>query len=436
MAHPHTAHAIATLVEECTTEWGIPKEKVLTIITDNGSNMVAAFRRNSEEDNESSFEEDSPQDSGDEAEDLDVERIESIERYGTWERTPCVVHTLQLVVNMIQKEPAIKKLLDKLRHLVRLFRKSSVAIERLLGKCGLTLTSDCPTRWSSTYSMLSRALEVKDHVASVAESMNWDSLQPSEWQKLAILKDLLLPFAEHTKVLESDTNSLSLVVPALLDLRGHLSEFSRCQGYKDAAALAKKMSANMELRFGIFLDVTDDRFSPLAAAACLVDPRVSADVLVQNENEEIQDLLKKAEDYIIRSVTPRIREEETDREENGQTETTETAPLPKRPRFRFFSPSHPARPRTSRASIRQEIQKYKDLLSEAPDAQEGMEFWSSQSDTVFELLKPLALDLLAMPASQAFAEHVFSVTGDLSTGRRNRARTTLERSAFLKLNKV
>lgn len=136
-------------------------------------------------------------------------------------------------------------------------------------------------------------------------------------------------------------------------------------------------------------------------------------------------------------MTPRIREEEeTDEEENGQTETTETAPLPKRPRFRFFSPIRPARPRTPRASIRQEIQKYKDTLSEAADAQEWMEFWSSQSDTVFELLKPLALDFLAMQASQAFAKRVFSVTGDLSTGHRNRARTTLERSAFLKLNNV
>jgi len=65
----------------------------------------------------------------------------------------------------------------------------------------------------------------------------------------------------------------------------------------------------------------------------------------------------------------------------------------------------------------------------------GMEFWTSQSCTVFALLKPLALDLLAMPASQAFAERVFSVTCDLSSGCRNRARTTLERSAFLKVNK-
>lgn len=64
-----------------------------------------------------------------------------------------------------------------------------------------------------------------------------------------------------------------------------------------------------------------------------------------------------------------------------------------------------------------------------------MEFWTSQSCYVFGLLKPLALDLLAMPASQAFAEWVFSVTSDLSSGRRNRARSTRERSAFLKINK-
>lgn len=56
-------------------------------------------------------------------------------------------------------------------------------------------------------------------------------------------------------------------------------------------------------------------------------------------------------------------------------------------------------------------------------------------DSVYLSLKPIALDLLAMPASQAFAERVFSITGDLSRGRRNRARVILEISAFLKLNR-
>ncbi|KAJ8346599.1 hypothetical protein SKAU_G00280000 [Synaphobranchus kaupii] len=392
--------------------------------------MVAAFHCNVEED--TSSEEDNLQDSDD-------EEGEEDERYGTLERTPCVVHTLQLVVNMIQKEPTIKRLLDKVRHLVKLFRKSSVATERLLQQCGLILIKDCPTRWSSSYLMMSRVLEVKDHLTSVADTMSWDGLLPSEWQKVAILR--LAPSICRTH--KGASNSLSLVVPALLDLRNHLSEFSlaHARSYREAATLAQKMSANMEQRFSCFLDVMADKFSPLAAAACFIDPSVSAEALIENEDEEIQNLLKKAEDYIVHSVPPRlqVQEEVTDDEENGDTEASETThlPLPKRPRFRFFSASRPSRPRTSKtSSIRQEIQKYKEGLSHAANTEESeMEFWTSQRCTVFALLKPLALDLLVMPASQAFAERVFSVTGDLSSGRRNRARTTLERSAFLKVNK-
>ncbi|KAL1276844.1 hypothetical protein QQF64_036467 [Cirrhinus molitorella] len=290
MVHPHTANSIITLVEECTEEWGIPKEKIIMIITDNGSNMVSAFRV--EEEDTSSDENDSKD--SDEEEEAD-ERSVYME---PWRGPQCVVHTLQLVVNMVKKEQAIKRLLDKIRHLVRQFRKSSVAIERLLEQCGLILIKDCETRWSSSFLMLSRLLEVKDHVTSVADTMGWDCLLPSEWQKVAILKDLLLPFAEHTKVLESDTCCFSLVVPAILDLRSHLSDFSlaHARSYRDVATLAQKMSANMDLRFSCFLDVSASNFSPLAAAACFVDASVSAETLIDNDNDDIQNLLSKAEE--------------------------------------------------------------------------------------------------------------------------------------------
>ncbi|KAL2078408.1 hypothetical protein ACEWY4_026093 [Coilia grayii] len=187
MVHPHTAELISTLVEESMEEWGIPREKILTTITDNGSNMVASFHTTaevattSEEDSEAEYD------------------------YGAIERTPCVVHTLQLVVNMVQKEPPIRRLLEKVRHMVNKFRRSSGATERLLQKCALVLIKDCPTRWSSCFAMISRCLEVKEHLTAVAESMGWDSLQPSEWQKIGMRRDLLLPFVEHTKSLESDT---------------------------------------------------------------------------------------------------------------------------------------------------------------------------------------------------------------------------------------
>lgn len=68
---------------------------------------------------------------------------------------------------------------------------------------------------------------------------------------------------------------------------------------------------------------------------------------------------------------------------------------------------------TSKASIRQVVKQFKESLSHANPEESGMDFWSSQSSTMYPLLKPLALDLLAMPASKAFAERDFSLTGDL-----------------------
>lgn len=44
LAHPHTGEAIGALVEESMAEWGIQRDKIITTITDNGSNMVASFR--------------------------------------------------------------------------------------------------------------------------------------------------------------------------------------------------------------------------------------------------------------------------------------------------------------------------------------------------------------------------------------------------------
>lgn len=157
-------------------------------------------------------------------------------------------------------------------------------------------------------------------MTSVADTMGWDCLLPSEWQKVSILKDLLLPFAEHTKVLESDTCCFSLVVPAILDLRSHLSDFSiaHARSYRDVATLAQKMSANMDLCFSCFLDVLPSNFSPLAAAACFVDASVSAETLIDNDNDGIQNLLSKAEEYITRSVP--YQEEVTDDEDIGNAE--------------------------------------------------------------------------------------------------------------------
>jgi len=42
--HPHTAERIKQAMEQVLDEWKIPREKILLVITDNGSNMIAAFK--------------------------------------------------------------------------------------------------------------------------------------------------------------------------------------------------------------------------------------------------------------------------------------------------------------------------------------------------------------------------------------------------------
>ena len=197
-------------------------------------------------------------------------------------------------------------------------------------------------------------------------------------------------------MLQSDTQSLSLVVPALLDLQGHLTEFSRAQGAKDLSSLAKKMKTSMDKRFSCFLDHTDSTFSPLTAAACFLD-------------------------YISRSVPPVVREEKNPARNHWKSSPDSNS---YQNQAGHSGPASLSQSHVSRT-------KWRSSLKE----QTVLEFWAAQGDCVNPSLKPIALDLLAMPASQAFAERVFSVTGDLSCGRRNRATVIWERSAFLKLNR-
>ena len=101
-----------------------------------------------------------------------------------------------------------------------------------------------------------------------------------------------------------------------------------------------------------------------------------------------------------------------------QSLQSQTPPPPKWRGFKFFSAYRLSRHKTT--NIRQEILKYKEGLSEfhqtAAEVEEsGIEYRLTQcSSTAFPTLKPVALDLLLMPASQAFTEKVIGVTGYLS----------------------
>ena len=64
---------------------------------------------------------------------------------------------------------------------------------------------------------------------------------------------------------------------------------------------------------------------------------------------------------------------------------------------------------------------------------EALPFWIRRH-AVYPRLASLAEDLTAAPASQAYVERIFSLCGELSARKRNRARTGLMQRVFLKMN--
>lgn len=85
-----------------------------------------------------------------------------------------------------------------------------------------------------------------------------------------------------------------------------------------------------------------------------------------------------------------------------------------------------------------EIRIYMTTISQMTELNDTVEnssiaYWLTRESS-YPLLAPLARDLVAAPASQAYVERAFSVCGDLCARKRNRANTTLERRIFLRMN--
>jgi hypothetical protein len=80
------------------------------------------------------------------------------------------------------------------------------------------------------------------------------------------------------------------------------------------------------------------------------------------------------------------------------------------------------------------LDQYLNEIQRTPVEQDALTFWIIRHGS-YNLLAPLAEDLLAAPASQAYVERIFSVCGWLTAGRRNRLTKNLEMRVFMKLNK-
>ena len=124
----------------------------------------------------------------------------------------------------IKMSPGIQEMIKTAKPIVAFYNRSTKGTERpteLQEQLSLTkhkLLSDCPTRWNSTYYMLTQLLEQKPAITVMCASSVGPrvSLSASEWCMMSELIQILQPLEEATRDLSTEQRvSCSKVIPLL-----------------------------------------------------------------------------------------------------------------------------------------------------------------------------------------------------------------------------
>uniref|UniRef100_A0A1X7SXK3 HAT C-terminal dimerisation domain-containing protein n=1 Tax=Amphimedon queenslandica TaxID=400682 RepID=A0A1X7SXK3_AMPQE len=463
--HPHTAERVLQITRDVLRDWEIDVIRVSRIVTDNGSNMVAAFREdsqvileekedeNAEREEEEVIEEvieqvieevmeevieEAPVDD-DEIESavddtLVLEEIEAFDNaeiqhdsvFSSLNRLSCFSHTLQLVARQFDTCPSVKKILAKVFSLVKKFNKSSKATEKLIT---LKLLSHCPTRWSSTHIVVSRLLELRVYVTDICQEFEWNCLLNSDWKMLENYKALLDPFAHYTQLASSENcTSISSIIPIVLELGMHLKEIGEKPGM---AVLSNMIVQELNRCFQRVYDTRSTYFDPIYVAATYLDPRYR---LALSREQIIE--AKRA--IISFSKTDDSSESDDQFQNNSESQSLE----PPKKKFKHLAVIL-ARNRESLSQSLDKISKIEEEMclydNQNLDINEDIDpivFWLSCSQSYPKLFDVVG-DILSIPVSSAPVERVFSISGDACRGKRNRlSGKNLERETLLRMNRA
>lgn len=251
----HTSANIAHALEGMLVRWNITKDTVHVILRDNARNMAKAV------------------------EDCGLNGL------------GCMAHTLQLTVNEgLLSQRSISDCIAIGRKMVGHFKHSKLAISRLgdiqteLGLPQKMLQQDTPTRWNSTYYMMSSLLSQKRALAAYgAEYELPASFSAHQWGLVENAITLLRPFEELTNKISSYTATTADVIPSVEALKRLLSKsLSTDSGVKTAKTT---LLESLKKRFNnIYTE-------PLYLLATILDPRYKDRFFDQDTRQRATEML-------------------------------------------------------------------------------------------------------------------------------------------------
>ena len=396
--------------------------------------------------------------------------------------TGCVDHRLDLITKLAFSDPGIEVLMKKCRRLAGHHHGSTQATDTLKQQCkvykmaSVKIEQDVVTRFWSTNMMVESILSLKKPLEALNGTLPEDCrLTSQDWTTLDVLHRTLEPFMVAQKTLESGGVTSSKVIPLIYDLRKKLEKASSvivdktdvseaAEASRQVKETTAKMLVKFNKKFGDGTKVTvfgpngtnasegprlqPQGFTRKQVLATALDPRTMLLYgIPATEHARVHALLlaeavqKKLRQQASSTTTPPPPLPPTaltmvstgSSTGSDDAMVTEALTLPveaksyeefvanamKKQRVETASDTGIVDPLAAYTAIVQlELSHFK-CEPVVDTATDPLQWWRERSH-MYPFLAAVARDVLAIPATSADAERLFSKTGLVDTAKRNR----------------
>lgn len=391
----HTAQNIKKALIDCCNNWKIT-DKIKSVTTDNGSNVVAA-----------------------------------VKEVSTWWHYPCYAHTLNLIVTdgikvvntakVNTNKETIQQLLQKCREIVHLFKSSTHAASELRkeqeaqGKKALSVKKEVVTRWNSTLIMLDSIFKLKDVLTVVVSKINVEQNKTvpilifQEYELIFQLLQVLKPFDIATSEMSTELYlSSSKIIPVTKCLINQLNCVDKRNNFDPCVTqLKKQLLSSIESRMGLYeknlqygsMTYLDPRFKNL-----FCNPELTLKIKTHLINDIKKIPYSEPNGEIECSSQP--EPEATNKEQEDDSDNF----------WAYVDKKVNCSRRTENSGDYVQFKIYEELpiLSRESDP---LEWWRTNKEK-FPKLAILAKNYLAKPATSVPSERVFSKSGELLNKKR------------------
>lgn len=266
--HPHTGAVVASSIENVLNEYGIlglEDPKLISISTDNGSNMVSGLKNVSE----------MPESKECIVEVTDDDNIKEIDDQDIFfevcysKRIPCSNHILNNnLKNSINACESVKKIVKDVKDLIKKLKYKGVVIDYIKEKKLSKLLLPPETRWQYCYQMLTSLITIRASLPHLCSLAGIDNLSVLQYQEIESLLKILELYSIQIKEFENKNSKLSDAIPAIMNLDAELTDKNSHKEF------ILKLQQDLRKRTKCMFDPKDTTFNSIFALSTFLDPHV------------------------------------------------------------------------------------------------------------------------------------------------------------------